>query len=42
MFKCDILRSLQSGAVVKTLKIQRNAAEFLDSFLHHANLFSML
>jgi len=33
----------QSGAVVETLeKKQRNAAEFLDSILHHANSFSML
>jgi len=33
----------QRGAVVETLeKKQRNAAEFLGSILHHANLFSML
>jgi len=32
----------QSGAVVEMLeKKQRNAAEFLGSILHHANLFSM-
>jgi len=33
----------QSGAVVETLEQkQRNAAEFLSSILHHANLSSML
>jgi len=33
----------QSSAMVETLKKkQRNAAKFLGSILHHANLFSML
>jgi len=39
MFKCDILRCFQSGAVVET---QWNAAEFLGLILHHTNSFSML
>jgi len=34
--------NFQSGAVVETLKKkQRNAAEFLDSILHHDNSVSM-
>jgi len=43
MFKCDILHSIFRAAPwSKRWKMQRNAAEFLDSILHHANSFSML
>jgi len=42
LFKCDILRTIFRAAQwSKRWKIkQRNAAEFLGSILHHANLFS--
>jgi len=44
MLKCDILCSIFRAAPwsKRWKKKQRNAAEFLGSILHHANLFLML